>query len=283
MRNCTLFFFAFFILYTNQTLEAQEFSVSCNPIIYKQYTEWTKKFSQPDFSLLKIPNIHRGVIELYILSCALEKGGMNPKIVLSVVPNYTRGLFEAKNGRVTMPAETIWKSEADNSLFLSDPVLENGSIELGVFTLPTNQKMNKVQTLDHLRSFSAVSSNNWVVNWDTLKAMGVEGHSVTKQESMFKFIGAGRADFMLQEFSTEEDLGIEIAGVRLVPVKNIKVGLMGSRHFAISRKAYNSKKLYEALQIGLKKMRAGGLISAAYEEAGFFNPRVKNWTKIFPK
>ena len=283
MKKLFIFFISLLVILGTNNLYAEVVNISANKVIYDLFNELTDKKGCSEIDDFKTINIHRGAIELLLICKALNKGGFRPDIEIKKMPNYSRALEEAKNGKVIMPAETAWKTEIDKSdFYISDPIFEEGSIELGVYALPTNLGIMKVTSLDELRKYKAVSSDSWVVDWATIKAMEVEAYSVSKLHLMFKLINARRADFVLNEFSSEKDLSMEIEGVRLVPIPNIKVGLKGSRHFVVSKKVPGAKKLFQALQKGLKKLRLEGTISKDFEKSGIINPRVKNWKRIYP-
>lgn len=278
-----LFLISLMIILGTNHLYAEVVNVSANKVIHDLFYELTDKKDCSQIDDFRKTNIHRGAVELMLICKALNEGGLHPEIIIAEMPNYSRALSEAKNGNVVMPAETAWKTEIDEAdFYISDPIFEEGSVELGVYALPTNLDIMKVNSLDELKKYKAVSSDSWVVDWATLKAMDVEAYSVSKLHLMFKLINARRADFLLNEFSSEKDLSMEIEGVRLVPVPNIKVGLKGSRHFIVSKKAPDAKKLFQALQKGLKKLRLKGTISKDFEKSGIVNPRVKNWKRIYP-
>lgn len=283
MRKLFILFISLFVMFGTSNLYAEIVKVSANQVIYDLFNEWTDKKNCSELDDVNKVNIHRGAVELLLMCKALKEGGITPDIQIKKMPNYSRALLEAKKGKVIMPAETAWKTEIDESdFYISDPLFEQGSIELGVYALPTNIEIMKINSLEGLQKYKGVSSDSWVVDWATLKAMGVEAYSVPKLNLMFKFINAGRADFVLNEFSSEKDFSMEIEGVRLVPVPNIKVGLNGSRHFVVSKKAPGAKKIFEALQKGLKILRSEGTITKYFEESGIVNLRVKNWKRIYP-
>lgn len=85
--------------------------------------------------------------------------------------------------------------------------------------------------------------------------------------------------YTVREFSPEWSRVVN--GVRLVPVPNIKVGLRGACSFLISKQFPESKKIYEALQIGLKDLRAKKQIKVRFVETGFYNPMAKDWHKLY--
>jgi hypothetical protein len=75
---------------------------------------------------------------------------------------------------------------------------------------------------------------------------------------------------------------VEISGIKLVPIKGIKIAFAGSRHWPVSRKHPQGQAFYEAMERGLSYMEAHGIIQQAYLECGFFHPDIAKWTVLNP-
>ncbi len=261
----------------------QVIRVSANKIIASQYRDWVGDAPPWEITDFSYKDSHRGTIELILMSKALMIGGIDAEISFVKAPNYTRALIQASKGKADLPAETIWKPEVDRKFFyITDPVFRKGEIELGVYVLPSNSKILEVDALNELQKFSAVSSSNWLMNWGTLLEMGITRHNAPRIELMYKMVEAGRVDFYLTSFTRKEDFSSEQAGVRLIPIPNIKVGLNNSRHFAVSKASPHGERIFEALQKGLKILRKKGVIRKAFEQSGYLDARVKNWKRIYP-
>ena len=228
-----------------------------------------------------LPGASRGLTEMLLVCQALHLGGINPVFEFERINTYARLLREVSNGELLLMMESVWKRDADPSkVFISDPVLREGEFEVGLFALPDNAELMKVRTVEELRSFTAVSNKNWVVDWETLTFMGIEKIDVSKYPLMFKMVDGRRADFMLEAFSTLPDMSQTTEGVKLVPVPNIKIGLKGSRHIVVNRELPNAQRVFDALQAGLKILRERGVIIRAYQESGFLHEEVRDWNKL---
>ena len=70
---------------------------------------------------------------------------------------------------------------------------------------------------------------------------------------------------------------IKVDSITLVPLLGKKLKLKGSRHFAISKRHPQSKKISEFLEKGVAELRENGLIEKAYRESGFFHKDVEGW------
>ena len=228
------------------------------------------------------PEWSRVVTEFFILCQALHIGGLDPIFEFKAYPSYPRILKQVRDGKILAGGSTFWNREGDPDLFYkTEEVLRVGEVELAIFTRPEHAALLKVRTLAELQKFTAVSSENWVVDWETLGDMGIKRFHATSGAQMFDMVQNKRADFTLDALSTLPDMSRVVNGVRLVPVPNIKVGLRGACSFLISKQFPESKKIYEALQIGLKDLRAKKRIKVRFVETGFYNPMAKDWHKLY--
>ncbi|MCG8395011.1 MAG: hypothetical protein MI745_18210, partial [Pseudomonadales bacterium] len=225
----------------------------------------------------------RAVVELILICQAFHLAGFEARLVINPMPNYSRALERAASGKVTMPAETLWGIDIDDSLFYKTaPIIRYGEMEKGIFTLPTHTDLLRVKSHKDLRQFSAVSQKNWHVDWDTLRGLGLKQiYSTNKVSSMFKMVAGGRADFLLLAFSTADSgLNQFQYGIKLVPVPNVKVVLDGERHFVVSKKAPNGIQVFRALQQGILELRKRRIITRAFQESHFFHPKTASWKRI---
>jgi hypothetical protein len=99
-------------------------------------------------------------------------------------------------------------------------------------------------------------------------------------ENVFLMIDKKRADFTLVEFSSNADLGVELGGVKLVPVPNCKVVLDDSRSWIIAKKSPNAEAILAAFRKGLVNLRDSGRIERAMVESGFLNSKVSSWKQL---
>ncbi len=260
-------------------LHSKDIEIGTNHKTYTFFQKWTKNQSCSDISISGKKGVNRNTVELILLCKALKIGGLNERIKVVETPNYTRSLFLAKAGSITMPSETVWITDIDKSSFyVSDPVVRKGEYEVGVYTRKDRLDMHKIRSLDELKKFSAVSSILWIHDWAALTKIGVEKHSVYNLLSMYKMVDKGRADFTLQDFQLNNIITLD--GVSLFQISNIKFVFAESRHFVVSKAQPHSKIVFLALQQGLKKLRKQGSITKAYVESGFFNVKRDTWKNL---
>lgn len=223
----------------------------------------------------------RTSLEFVLVCRAIRLGGLEANYKIVDFPNSARTRAELLRGTVSIMVDLPWGDfAAHEDLYRSDAVLRVGDFVKGVYTRPDHARLLKVQTLEELREYKAVSSETWVYDWAALQRMEVEAISVSRYELMGRMVERGRADFLVGEFPGAGDLSQYINGVRFIPVPGIKIALPGSRHVAVSKRAPHAKEIFDALQVGLKILREKGLIKKGYQAVGFLNPFIEDWKPL---
>jgi hypothetical protein len=220
----------------------------------------------------------RTALEFVIACRAIRLGGLDSTPTIHNFPNSARARAELLRGAVAIMVDFPWGDfAAHEDLYRSDAVLRIGDFAKGVYTRPDHAELLKVRTVEELRKFRAVSSEAWVYDWAALQRMEIETFAVSTYDLMGRMVERGRVDFLVGEFPGVSDLSQYINGFRFVPVAGIKIALPGSRHVAVSKRAPHAKRIFDALQIGLKIMHERGLIEEGYRTVGFFNPLTEDW------
>ena len=249
---------------------------------YKKFIENKNPLKLTDF---KDKYSRRSTIELVLLQQALEKGGYKkPSLKFILTPSYTRKIVQLKSGLGFSSGTSMWIYDLEKSkdfLYISDPLIKNGEYEAGFYTIETNKKALNVKSLEDIQKLTAISNKYWIPDWKTLENLKLKKLiNTTKWKFIVRMVSIKRGDFLLASFQNTEDLSFFSEGTKLVPIQGLKVGLQGSRHFAISKNYPKSKELFKALNKGMKILRKEGIIKKAYEQSGFFNEKVKNWKKL---
>lgn len=226
----------------------------------------------------------RDVVEVVLVQQALHFGGIDSPVRFITADSHARIIKQVLAGRAVLAGNSIWLdllTSSEELLYVSTPIIENGQFEAGLYTIESNKEALKAKSMDEIRSLIAVSSKAWIIDWQTLNAMKMRKLiNTVKWSSMVKMVNIGRADFLLAPFQPTPDLAFEPEGVRLIPIPNLKIGLQGSRHFAISKRHPQGKAVAQALDKGIAIMKQKGLVEKAYEDSGFFNTKVKDWQKL---
>jgi len=225
----------------------------------------------------------RGVVEVVLIQQALALGGVHYPIRFVVTSSHARIIKQVHSGKAVMTGNSTWHDLLNDSdlLYVSESIVDDGQSVAGLYTILENQKAISAKSLQDVRSLTAVSSKAWLVDWQTLNAMKISSLiNTVKWSSMVKMVSRGRADFLLAPFHPSKDMSFSQEGIHLVPVPGIKVGLEGTRHFAVSKRHPKGKEVINALDIGIKLMKEQGVVYKAYSDAGFFNNKVKEWEQI---
>lgn len=227
------------------------------------------------------PQATRFVVDMVLIQKALKIAGMGDVGILFVeVPNSARERAEIKSGRALM-GQDYWHYDFDDSVYMTEPVVPEGRFEKGIYVPVGSARALLPASIEKLRRCAAVILKAWRGDVAVLESMGIRNVEFTfTDENIYKFLAMGRADFTLLEFSSAPDFAVEAAGVRLVPVPGIKVVLPGRRCLMVSKKHPDGKRIFEALNTGLKVLRRNGTIDRAFEECGFIQERVRDWKVI---
>jgi hypothetical protein len=258
--------------------------ISTTLTAFDGFNNWTAGGSFENIKSFQNSNASRPVVDLVLQLQALKAGGLDFDFELVPSITYELAKKELIHGHVDLTAETLWDDEiAENAetLLKSEPVIRNGEFVKGIYVLPTNDKLLKLASVDDVRGAIATVVASWALDVKTIESMKVKAvvQTVTP-ELAFKVILKHQADFILYEFSAQSDLHVESGGVRLVPVPGYKVGIIGSRSWAISKSSPSASAVFGALVAGTKILRESGIIERAYTESGFFNTKIAGWKKI---
>jgi hypothetical protein len=248
------------------------------PDVLAQYHAYLAGRSPLDIENFSGGGASRVLVELILLHQALVLGGCKRDIELQPVGDYRRMLALLNEGKADLRGTSVWREDVavvPNGLLLSAPLFRDGEYEAGFYTSVGNKKALKTTSLHQLKRLSAVSNNNWTVDWRTLEAMGLSYlYHNGSYSAMVKMVFSERADFMLAPFSEGDDLTLKLNGLALEPIPGIKVALQGSRHWVASRRGAAA---FDALGKGLAQLRTEGKLTKAFVEAGVFNPVVHEW------
>jgi hypothetical protein len=248
------------------------------------FTSWTSVTPWEQIDRYSGSYVNRPTLDLVLELQVLKAGGLNFDFELVPMPNHERSRHEIIDGHVDLSAETEWDSRyaADaESLLRSDALVKKGEFEKGIYTLPGNSGLLRISSIEELRKFVGATVGTWTLDVKALSAMNLKDfETAITLENVFLMIDKKRADFTLVEFSSNADLGVELGGVKLVPVPNCKVVLDDSRSWIIAKKSPNAEAILAAFRKGLVNLRDSGRIERAMVESGFLNSKVSSWKQL---
>lgn len=224
----------------------------------------------------------RNVVEVILLTQALDFGGWKRRIEFVDEENYRRMLRLVISGKMIGASSSVWDKDIDPArLFKSPPLVNEGDSLVGFYTHPSNHKALAVNSVEALQKLTAVSNQNWTVDWLLLSDLRVGAvFHARNWDLMVDMISLRRADFMLSPFVRSEGLLLKHGDRTLMPIPGISVVLPGSRHWVVSRNHPEGRRFFDALLVGIKLLQKEGRIRRAYIESGFINPSVENWKKL---
>ena len=230
------------------------------------------------------PNSHRDVVEFILVQKALALGGSTLDFTFTLGNYDARNIKLLQSGLLLISFDSLWLSHVSTlteDVYISAPVIKRGEYLAGVYTSINNYKALSTKNLADLRKLSIISNKNWHVDWQTI--LQIAPKSITHDEewlSMAKLVSLQWVDIMLAPFSNGPPFIYKDDGYEIIAIEGIKVALNDSRHFVVSKKHPKGEETFIALQKGLKILRQRGTITKAFQESGFFNEQVKNWSII---
>lgn len=228
----------------------------------------------------------RDVIEIVLLQQALHLGGFEGSVVLRPENSYLRILKLLADGQVALSAALMWREDIkpySDHLFKTRALVKEGEFIAGLYTRANNQKALQANSLEKLHGLSAASNSHWKADVAALKSLGINKlYYATYWVQIVRMVVAGRADLTLAPFQINPDMKVMVDGLELVPIQGVKVALPGSRHWPVSKRHPRGEEIFNALARGIEALEKENIIQRAYEECGFFHPRVKNWILLNP-
>lgn len=227
---------------------------------------------------------NRTVANLILLQQALHQGGSNYTIEFVPAPNPSRAISIVKSGKAALLGNDIWDCEFDERVYKSSEIIGSGEFEKIIVGRQDNTQLMQAKSLKDLQPLSVVTGHDWHVDIQTLAGMKVNYiNKVPLYSLQFKMLTAGRVDFSMLEASyLHEEKKTELQKMNLGVVPGIKIGLVGSRHYMVSKKHPEGEQALEILERGLTILRAKGLIKKAMTDVGFYNAKISDWQKLYP-
>lgn len=232
------------------------------------------------------PHARRDVAELILLQQALTLGSFQKQLVFMEDENYFRSIRNVVEGKTLTMSGSIWLQDLDTvkeRVYVSQPLVRDGEFVAGFYTSPYNTKALNSKSLEDLTQLRVVSSSQWKPDLQVLEKLGFKHIMYTPNWiNMVRMINAGRVDLTLAPFGLEQDMRIQVNGMTLTPIPEVKIIIPGSRHWPVSRNHPYGAEFFTALEKGISILRAQGTIERAYRESGFFHPEVAEWKLLNP-
>lgn len=267
------------VCFSAPPVKAEEIVIYIRDDVYKDYQAFINGRDISTINDFQGKTVRRDVIDMILAQKALKLGGFRHTF------RYLDGKLNFRNtkmlqqGRLLISFDSYWLSDANalaDDIYISDAVIRRGEYIAGLYTSPKNSPALKIKKLDDLKNFTSVSTTKWRTDWKTLSQLPLK-QLVAEDEwlSMARMVNLMWIDIIFMPFTSATDKTYVMDKITLIPIENIAITFDDSRHFVISRKHPLGLQAFQAINIGLKKLREQKLITKAYTQAGFFVDRNK--------
>lgn len=225
----------------------------------------------------------RDVVEVVLFQQALAYANDRWQIRFIEQPDYGAMLDGLETGDAIASVTSLWRKDLSprwEKLYITTAVIERGQFEAGFYTPISNLEAQRSRTNPQLKTLKGVSSRNWVIDWKTLESFGANVTHADTWGEMVQQVFSGDMDYLLAPFQATPDLSLTLDEGTLVPIPNVKIALLGTRHFAISRAHPLGWDFNTALHRGLMALKKEGTLEQAYMDCGFLNPQARDWREV---
>lgn len=233
------------------------------------------------------PGSRRDVVEMILLQQALAAAEVDLTVRFEVENDYEAILQRLVAGEALATGTSAWLSDLmprHPDIRITTALISQGEFVAGLYARPDNAQAMAARSVADLAELTAASSSAWRADWLTLSELELgELIDADSWTEMVAAVVSGEADFLLAPFQPTEGMVLPVDGAELMPIPGLKLGLVGSRHLAVSRAHPDSSLFNAALQLGLLRLKAEGVIQQAYTDAGFYHQEVADWTLVQPE
>ncbi|WLD58000.1 hypothetical protein NFC81_14985 [Salinispirillum sp. LH 10-3-1] len=230
------------------------------------------------------PGSRRDVVELILMQQAIAAAGVHFDLTFVEEADYAATLNALSNGSALASGTSAWLNDLSprhQDIYITTALIGRGEFEAGFYVHPDNLTALTASNTQDVQQLTGISSRHWQADWNTLSGLQLDAllHSDT-WPGMVDAVMNGGADFLLAPFQTSEAMQLSVDSGVLVPIPGIKLGLVGSRHMAISRRHAEGPFFNSVVHLGLLRLKKSGTVRQAYIDAGFLHPDVEDWTLI---
>ncbi|KZN45636.1 hypothetical protein [Pseudoalteromonas luteoviolacea] len=230
------------------------------------------------------PLCQRDVVDLIIIQKALQVGKADVTLDFFMIDHEEREEILLQSGMSMISVDTIWLSQAKalgDSVLISSPIIRKGEYFAGIYAAESRAKTLASQIKQDFSNITVVSNKAWSVDWSTIKKLNPKRlFNESDWTMMARLVSNEWVDIMLIPFNNKTPFRYTGKGYKVEAVQGVKVALLDSRHFVISKKYQNSQAIFDSLQLGIKQLRANKFIEKSYQKCGFLNVLVDKWREI---
>lgn len=168
----------------------------------------------------------------------------------------------------------------DDSVYMTRAIIPKGTFTKGILGRRDCVELMAVRSLEELKRYTAVYDKNWP-EWNLIETLKLKKlyHNST-QGGMYRMVAEGRVYMTFGEIPPNPEQPSTVEGITLQFVQGIKLVVPVSRHFMISKKHPQGRRVYEALKIGLAILNEQGEIMRYMKKVGVMNPIIADWVLL---
>lgn len=195
-----------------------------------------------------------------------------------VVPRLVAAI---NTGDIDVSGFGVWSNESQYpNVLRSSPMLSKGQFNKGLYV----SAQSKISLKDHstmsINSLVAVSNQNWTYDWQILNCEFEQVMHVDRYEQMFQLLARKRVDVLPLAFGKKQDLSREEFGIKLLPIKGIKLSFPDSSHVIMSQLSPLKNILKKRIETNLAKLNSDQQLKQWYIETGVLNTTTQNWKPL---
>lgn len=254
---------------------------------FEKYNAYLAGRNPLDLEAVKAEGLTRHNMELLVFQNALVLGGCDCRIVYTkydVATTNARSLVDVNAGRLLSYPVAGFRSDSRSSggSFFSEPVLEDDAFQVGLYTDASRKDVLSVTDPAQARLLTFVAAENWEIDIRVLKEKGLRFVTTSDWISALGLIRAGRADVIMQPFSSRPDLSFEDPQLkaRFLPIPGLRMRFGHGRHYVVSMRHPEGPWFLQRLNAGLRKLRSSGKLAELQRLAGLTSERVNAFVEV---
>ncbi len=262
--------------------QSHEIIVAINTaVINKIATLKTDPCLQPDDFHLYSDKKH--LLSLNIFCRALTAANYKFHLKMFPSPNTKRGKWIINDGKAHVFLHLLQKKTTNDTsvdgIVYSDVVRINDSRLSAFFTSVDNHAALAANSFADIQKLKAAVPLEWLWQQSWLDRLEISYHSLL-YKNLFKFIESQRADIVLLDMNGKSPTERTLLGVNLKATGQVYFVGNKAERFALSKNIKGADKLMSALLVGLKKLKASGVIDEVFSGLIIDESQLDGWQKI---
>jgi len=232
--------------------------------------------------------LNRMLAEALVMQIAPVLGGCECRIEYSpyeVDTVHARSIEQVKGGQQLTHGVAGFQYDSrmnDPDIMLSDPILSADEFYVGLYTYEGRDEILSLDDPDSIAKLRFGVGRNWEIDRKILSQKGLTEVPADTWNNLIRMISIGRADVILQPFTSEPDFAFvdTVSGYRFVPIPGYKLLFGDGRYYMVSRRHPDGEAFLQSLNRGLAMLRDQGVLKQVMISAGVVNPRVDDFEEL---